>query len=71
LPAKPVLSTDSNGLSYSAQVAQQFSSYRQTPSQERQPRPNSGQQTANFSGVSVPTGSADRPVRPSEMKDEG
>ncbi|KAF7313371.1 HnRNP A1-gamma isoform [Mycena chlorophos] len=39
LPAKPVPSTQpaSNSLSYSAQIAQQFSSaYKQTPNQERQ-----------------------------------
>lgn len=33
LPNKPL--SPNSGLSYSAQVAQQFSAYRQTPSQER------------------------------------
>lgn len=37
LPAKP-LSPNSGSLSYSAQIAQQFSAYQQTPSQERQQR---------------------------------
>ncbi|KAJ3498601.1 hypothetical protein NLJ89_g10198 [Agrocybe chaxingu] len=36
LPSKP--SASSAGLSYSAQVAKQFSAYQQTPSQERQQR---------------------------------
>ncbi|KAK0213471.1 hypothetical protein IW262DRAFT_1409470 [Armillaria fumosa] len=36
LPAKP-----SGSMSYSAQIAQQFSTYQQTPSQERQPGPSS------------------------------
>jgi hypothetical protein len=68
-------------LSYSAQVAEQFSSsYRQTPSQERGrldaarlAQFNQQQQTAG-----APSGSTgalldgqSRPVRPSEMKDEG
>ncbi|KAF8690929.1 hypothetical protein AX14_002930 [Amanita brunnescens Koide BX004] len=40
LPARPVSprSSSSNTLSYSAQIAQQFSAYQQTPSQERQQR---------------------------------
>ncbi|KAF8130373.1 hypothetical protein EV363DRAFT_1450751 [Boletus edulis] len=37
LPAKPA-TPESLGLSYSAQVAKQFSAYQQTPSQERQQR---------------------------------
>jgi len=37
LPAKP-MSPGSGSLSYSAQIAQQFSAYQQTPSQERQLR---------------------------------
>ncbi|KAG6855625.1 hypothetical protein H0H87_012930 [Tephrocybe sp. NHM501043] len=36
LPPKPM---SPNSLSYSAQIAQQFSAYQQTPSQERQQRP--------------------------------
>ena len=67
LPPKPSLSATAAtaaSLSYSAQVAQQFSTYRQTPSQERQQR--------NIeSGPSGSQGRIDRPIRPSEMKDEG
>ncbi|KAG6826544.1 hypothetical protein H0H92_015412 [Tricholoma furcatifolium] len=41
LPQKPVSGSpmpSGNGMSYSAQIAQQFSAYQQTPSQERQQR---------------------------------
>lgn len=76
LPAKPPTGTDALSLSYSAQVAKQFSVYQQTPSQERQQRP------ANMGAVPQAGPSAiathetdrsrqDRPIRPSEMKDEG
>jgi hypothetical protein len=76
LPAKPA-TTDASGLSYSAQVAKQFSAYQQTPSQERQQRialPTSPQ--AGPSAIATHEGPADRnaqgrPIRPSEMKDEG
>ena len=69
----------SNPLSYSAQVAEQFSSsYRQTPSQERgrldAARLAQFNQPSAPSGSTGATGSPDglaRPVRPSEMKDEG
>jgi Mg-chelatase subunit ChlI len=70
-------------LSYSAQIAQQFSSYTQTPSQERQQRGLNGlppplgrpapiasyeSRTQNENPVAF----ADKAVvRPSEMKDEG
>ena len=67
LPAKP--SQSSSELSYSAQIAQQFSAYKQTPAQERQSKPLVLQPT----GGNDSNGSQDgrRPVRPSEMKDEG
>jgi len=69
----------SSPLSYSAQVAEQFSSsYRQTPSQERgrldAARLAQFNQPGAPSGSMGATGSLDglaRPVRPSEMKDEG
>lgn len=74
LPAKP---THAGELSYSAQIAQQFSAYKQTPAQERQ-------QHSHLSNTGVSVGGTDavdlasydgasgrRPVRPSEMKDEG
>lgn len=75
LPAKPSQSTE---LSYSAQVAKQFSAYKQTPAQERQQRT----QTVPASTSKIPTAATDteassgeiaraRPTRPSEMKDEG
>ena len=66
LPAKP---SQSSELSYSAQIAQQFSAYKQTPAQERQSKPLVLQST----GGNDSNGSQDgrRPVRPSEMKDEG
>ncbi|KAH9040885.1 hypothetical protein EDB83DRAFT_2205832, partial [Lactarius deliciosus] len=82
LPPKPASASGSGGvpLSYSAQVAEQFSSsYRQTPSQERgrldaarlaQFQVN--QTGAPSSGATSPTTDAQaRPIRPSEMKDEG
>lgn len=76
LPAKPA-TTEASGLSYSAQVAKQFSAYQQTPSQERQQRtalPTNPQ--PGPSAIAIHEGSADRnsqgrAVRPSEMKDEG
>ncbi|KAL4063960.1 hypothetical protein V8B97DRAFT_1430915 [Scleroderma yunnanense] len=91
LPAKPTTTTTadpSSSLSYSAQVAKQFSAYQQTPSQERQQRHaiNPGA-AASSSGSGIPAQAglgpsaiathesdrsrADRPIRPSEMKDEG
>ncbi|TFY81078.1 hypothetical protein EWM64_g2931 [Hericium alpestre] len=72
LPAKPSTTGEGPNLSYSAQVAQQFSAYRQTPSQERQGR---GYADTMPSDRSVPgqvgAKPGDRPIRPSEMKDEG
>ncbi|KAG9311025.1 hypothetical protein JVU11DRAFT_8922 [Chiua virens] len=77
LPAKPA-TTDPAGLSYSAQVAKQFSAYQQTPSQERQQRPPLPPNTQLAGPSAIAThegtsdrGSQDRPIRPSEMKDEG
>ena len=65
LPPKP-----SPELSYSAQVAKQFSAYKQTPAQERQQYQVSPATKSNGD-----PGSHDdnmrRAVRPSEMKDEG
>lgn len=78
LPPKPSSSANSAAsLSYSAQVAQQFSAYRQTPSQERQQRIENGRfvDLTPTGGPSGPPGAnaarPDRPIRPSEMKDEG
>lgn len=84
LPAKPGTQT-ADQLSYSAQIAQQFQSYNQTPSQERQqraaiplPANPKMQQPAGTSAIATHDTTAtargvgqDRPVRPSEMKDEG
>ncbi len=88
LPPKPNAASSGGSLvaasplSYSAQVAEQFSSsYRQTPSQERGRLDAArlaqfNQATQNASappgstGASAADGQA-RPVRPSEMKDEG
>lgn len=70
-------------LSYSAQIAKQFSSYKQTPSQERQQRsavqglPQPLGKTAPIASYESRTQNesagqfGDRAVRPSEMKDEG
>lgn len=80
LPPKPNASNNGAHLSYSAQVAEQFSSaYRQTPSQERGRL--DAARLAQFHQTGAPSGSTgatsptdgrlDRPVRPSEMKDEG
>ncbi|KAH7882144.1 hnRNP A1-gamma isoform, partial [Phlebopus sp. FC_14] len=75
LPAKPSPTDSSAGMSYSAQVARQFSAYQQTPSQERQQRPVSGNPQAGPSAIATHEGpdraQQDRPIRPSEMKDEG
>ncbi|KAF9460485.1 hypothetical protein BDZ94DRAFT_925155 [Collybia nuda] len=83
LPPKPQLS-DSSSLSYSAQIAQQFSAYQQTPSQERQQRPEiplppNPRQAAGTSAIathetSTPnTGTSDSIFgkKPSEMHDSG
>ncbi|KAI9432722.1 hypothetical protein H4582DRAFT_1768099, partial [Lactarius indigo] len=83
LPPKPA-SASGGGvpLSYSAQVAEQFSSaYRQTPSQERgrldaarlaQFQVNQTGAPSGSTGATSPTTDAQaRPIRPSKMKDEG
>ncbi|KAH7924443.1 hypothetical protein BV22DRAFT_1013257, partial [Leucogyrophana mollusca] len=78
LPAKPQ-PADAGSLSYSAQIARQFSAYQQTPSQERQPRPAlplPANPQAGPSAIATHEGppdrsSQERPIRPSEMKDEG
>ncbi|KAF8840319.1 hypothetical protein BDN67DRAFT_1011582 [Paxillus ammoniavirescens] len=76
LPAKPA-AAESLGLSYSAQVAKQFSAYQQTPSQERQQRsafpanPQAGPSAIATHEGPHDRGHQDRPIRPSEMKDEG
>ncbi len=65
LPPKPATE-----LSYSAQVAKQFSAYKQTPAQERQQY----QVSPATKGSGAADGDHDdgrRAVRPSEMKDEG
>ncbi|PCH43058.1 hypothetical protein WOLCODRAFT_25700 [Wolfiporia cocos MD-104 SS10] len=78
LPAKPAPSTE---LSYSAQIAQQFSAYKQTPAQERQSQAHLAVSRSVGGGsdaVVLPQSPSQdesvarsRPVRPSEMKDEG
>lgn len=79
LPAKPQ-SSKNDPMSYSAQVAKQFSAYQQTPSQERiqkpplplPPNPSAQGGPSAIATHEGPTDShADRPIRPSEMKDEG
>ena len=71
LPPKPNTNANGSPLSYSAQVAEQFSSsYRQTPSQERGRL--DAARLAQFNSMSASsTDGQSRPVRPSEMKDEG
>lgn len=70
-------SVDSHPPSYSASIAQQFSTYRQTPAQERQPyQPTQLSAIATYESSTNDTsvhdnGALARPVRPSEMKDEG
>ncbi|KAG2035476.1 hypothetical protein BDR03DRAFT_522617 [Suillus americanus] len=80
LPAKPQSSKSDYALSYSAQVAKQFSAYQQTPSQERiqkppLPLPPNPSPQGGPSAIATHEGPtdnhADRPIRPSEMKDEG
>ena len=74
LPPKPNATTNAAALSYSAQVAEQFSSaYRQTPSQERGRLDAARLAQFNQSGSAgaSPIDGQSRPVRPSEMKDEG
>jgi len=89
LPVKPTGLNDpnTNNLSYSAQIAQQFSAYQQTPSQERQQRQDLTRTFSSSSGNlpstsvqnSIPTlgtssGTSDDGVfgkKPSEMHDAG
>ncbi|KIL57742.1 hypothetical protein M378DRAFT_16045 [Amanita muscaria Koide BX008] len=86
LPAKPATSssfhsssatTAANNLSYSAQIAQQFSSYQQTPSQERQQRLGAQSKTGTvLSGAATaaplsPSGDSVFGKKPSEMHDAG
>ncbi|EJF60109.1 hypothetical protein DICSQDRAFT_137684 [Dichomitus squalens LYAD-421 SS1] len=68
LPPKP-----SAELSYSAQVAKQFSAYKQTPAQERQQYQVSPATKANghADDSALLDENGRRAVRPSEMKDEG
>ncbi|KZT05194.1 uncharacterized protein LAESUDRAFT_233086 [Laetiporus sulphureus 93-53] len=68
LPAKPIQSTE---LSYSAQIARQFSAYKQTPVQERQQQSRTQGLSTDVEMTIYDGGSTRRPVRPSEMKDEG
>jgi RNA-binding protein Musashi len=76
LPAKP-LSPNSGSLSYSAQIAQQFSAYQQTPSQERQQRTeilsSKRSSTLPANEGSSSAGSPDTVFgkKPSEMHDAG
>jgi RNA-binding protein Musashi len=82
LPAKPQ-SPDSASLSYSAQIAQQFSAYQQTPSQERQQRaeiplpPNprnagaGGPSTIATHETITPNADSIFGKKPSEMHDSG
>ncbi|KAJ7067864.1 hnRNP A1-gamma isoform [Mycena amicta] len=88
LPPKPVTSqatssspTGSNSLSYSAQIAQQFTTaYKQTPSQERQQRQSGGSVSVDQLQTSpIPTHATQTYVsgdtvfgkKPSEMHDSG
>ena len=66
LPVKP-RSPTSSAMSYSAQIAQQFSAYQQTPSQERQQRLPSSK-IATHEG---PLGDSVFGKKPSEMHDAG
>lgn len=72
LPAKPAspssstLSASTNSLSYSAQIAQQFSTYQQTPSQERQQR-----SLASKMAPTLSSGDSVFGKKPSEMHDAG
>ncbi|KAF9074528.1 hypothetical protein BDP27DRAFT_1259161 [Rhodocollybia butyracea] len=67
-----------NSLSYSAQIAQQFSAYQQTPSQERQQRvsgsgPSGLPKTSPIATVDSTSGDSDTVFgkKPSEMHDAG
>jgi RNA-binding protein Musashi len=75
LPPKP---SSQNSMSYSAQIAQQFSAYQQTPSQERQQRNhhslNSNSAIKVLVGGSTVSEDAAGTVygkKPSEMHDHG
>lgn len=76
LPAKPA-GPSSAQLSYSAQIAKQFSAYQQTPSQERQQQNTRSGQSRSVSAPSenqtVPGTSSDTVFgkKPSEMHDSG
>ncbi|KAJ6543893.1 hypothetical protein B0H19DRAFT_1168819 [Mycena capillaripes] len=90
LPAKPGSAPPSSSqqnaaanaasLSYSAQIAQQFSAYQQTPSQERQQRPDPAARTQSTSAIPTHASStynissSEDTVfgkKPSEMHDAG
>ncbi|KLO18702.1 hypothetical protein SCHPADRAFT_107987 [Schizopora paradoxa] len=66
-------------ISYSAQIAKQFSSYNQTPSQERQQRPAAIPTYGSESSTAAITSFESRTrnvtnnaqIKPSDMKDEG
>ncbi|KAJ3993738.1 hnRNP A1-gamma isoform [Lentinula boryana] len=79
LPPKPSVNSPQNGnssLSYSAQIAQQFSAYQQTPSQERQQRQHALSaplKTSPIATIDSTTGDSDTVFgkKPSEMHDAG
>lgn len=76
LPPKPSPQTSStpssNSLSYSAQIAQQFSSYQQTPSQERQQvMKRAAPPVQQMIPPSTPTEDGIFGKKPSEMHDAG
>lgn len=77
LPAKPTGPSGAQ-LSYSAQIAKQFSAYQQTPSQERQqqqnPRFAQGRPLSTTSEYKMVPGTSTDTVfgkKPSEMHDSG
>lgn len=80
LPAKPPVAIASN-MSYSAQVAKQFSAYQQTPNQERQvrtenPRTNSARPSvvadaSSTKGLDSAPSNTVFGKKPSEMHDAG
>lgn len=82
LPAKPSSSSAQNAasLSYSAQIAQQFSAYQQTPSQERQQRQHGSSAQTFVPPKTSPIATVDSSAsdsdtvfgkKPSEMHDAG
>ena len=76
LPTPPASGDEQPATSYSAQIAQQFSAYKQDPAQERQPKVATSSIASFTGGAATTSGLPDAHgtvfgKKPSEMHDSG